>query len=575
MSRDFLPKCVLLLLLLLPKCWAAYDFVTLGDTPGLVKDNNRYLLVSLEGDSIDLVCNANAAIYPPKTFQWEKNGKVEKQGNLMIEEHFKIKNIDEDMDDLTFTCRYSIFTKNHKGLPSWNEWAVTVELAVFKLTVQATNITCANGVGDLQLSFKEARKNRNDQANLETKIKSKLEDLSGLSLSYGYSVTVPFEKVLNSVTLIAMKPIFVIDGTPTASCPMFKEVPKIDKRCPTEAAQQLEPGLDSEDDKAHKKKKHKNNEMKISSIAPNEAQADEPVKIIILADNLPQPGEISVVFSTPEWTKEVKPVNQHHHHALEVFTPKLDHKILHKTKVSVKLVRRSNKRETKPVELFFLPAKKTHQESPPKQDPENNDQCSTKAAQIGMYVVIAVAVLGFVLSVCLYKHRKKICTQSGPQYNHGHSLVNTSTVSREWSPPKLCPQSGHQDKEDTKEMDWSNDSLTLDRMMEETCEEESFPCILGIKQEEPTEDMIGTAPPQVVVHPRPKKKANTENREMDLCSPTSDEPHIKNREISTSSVPAIKPSSDAPQIKKKDMNKSLLPKKTTAVDDEFRFFHEN
>eukprot|EP00092_Neocalanus_flemingeri_P091260 GFUD01115672.1.p1 GENE.GFUD01115672.1~~GFUD01115672.1.p1 ORF type:complete len:597 (+),score=147.72 GFUD01115672.1:182-1972(+) len=584
MSRDLLPKCFLLLLLLLPKCWAAYDFVTLGDTPGLVKDNNRYLLVSLEGDSIDLVCNANAAIYPPKTFQWEKNGKVEKQGNLMIEEHFKIMNIDEDMDDLTFTCRYSIFTKNHKGLPSWNEWAVTVELAVFKLTVQATNITCANGVGDLQLSFKEARKNRNDQANLETKIKSKLEDLSGLSLSYGYSVTVPFEKVLNSVTLIAMKPIFVINGT-TASCPMFKEVPKIDKRCPTStvAAQKLEPRINSEDDKAHKKKKHKNNRMKISSITPNEAQADDPVKIIILADNLPQPGEILVVFSTPEWTKEVKPVNQHHNHALEVFTPKLDHKILHKTKVSVKLVRSSNKIETKPVELFFLPDKETHQDSPPKQDLENNDQCSTKAAQIGTYVVIAVAgaVLGFVLSVCLYKHamkkkiEKKVCTQSGPHHNNGHSLVNTSTVSIVWLPPKLCPQSGHQDKEDTIEIDWNNDSLTLDRMMEETREEESSPCILGSKQEEPIEDMIGAAPPQVVVHPRPKKKANTENREMDLFSPTSDEPHIKNRDRSTSSVPAIKPSSDAPQTKKKDMNKSLLPTKKAAVDDELRFFHEN
>eukprot|EP00092_Neocalanus_flemingeri_P104624 GFUD01134042.1.p1 GENE.GFUD01134042.1~~GFUD01134042.1.p1 ORF type:complete len:535 (+),score=139.30 GFUD01134042.1:47-1606(+) len=511
MSRDCLPKCFLLLLLLLPKCWAAYDFVTLGDTPGLVKDNNRNILVCMVGDSIDHVCNADAAIYPPKTFQWEINGKVVKEEgeeSLMIEKHYKIMNITKDMDDCNITCKYSIYQGYYKGRDVFNEWSVTVELAVFKLTVQATNITCENGVGDLQLSFKEARKNRNDQANLETKIKSMIEDLTGLSFSYGYSVTVPFKEVINSERLIAMNPTFIIDGTPTASCPKFKEVPKIDKRCPTEAAQQLEPGLDSEDDKTHKKKKHKNEEMKISSITPNEAQTD--VKIIILGENLPQPGEISVVFSTPEWTKEVKPVNQHHHHALEVFTPKLDHKILHKTKVSVKLVSSSNQTET--VEIFLLPAMETHQDSPPKQDPENNDQCSTKAAQIGTYVVMPLAAVfaGVFLIVWLYRRTKNIQTED-------KNIQTEDSTEQVWT--DLCHT---QDVEENGLEEWMDGDGWMAKG-NETDTEETSTSTLGSKQQEPEEEKF-------VLPSRPKKIAKTKKKKS-----LSDEPLTKKKDMKKSS----------------------------------------
>jgi hypothetical protein len=102
--------------------------------------------------------------------------------------------------------------------------------------------------------------------------------------------------------------------------------------------------------------------MSLHSVTPNEASSDDPVKLTILADNLPRPGDICIMFSTPSWSKTVVPEYEHHNCAVQLFTPRLDVEITHKTRVEVKLVRISNQAVTKSVDFFFLPPKETGQE---------------------------------------------------------------------------------------------------------------------------------------------------------------------------------------------------------------------
>ena len=98
--------------------------------------------------------------------------------------------------------------------------------------------------------------------------------------------------------------------------------------------------------------------MSIHSVTPNIAVADDPVKLTILADNLPRAGDLWVMFSTAEWSIKVRPEYQHNNSAVQVCTPKLYVEIAEPTRVEIRLVRISNQAETEAVEFIFWPNKK-------------------------------------------------------------------------------------------------------------------------------------------------------------------------------------------------------------------------
>ena len=102
----------------------------------------------------------------------------------------------------------------------------------------------------------------------------------------------------------------------------------------------------------------KSKEMKITTLAPYEAVCDQPQKLIILAEHLPQhKGDVEVMFSIGNWSKSVKPDSQHQNCALQVSTPTPDFEITHRIKAEVKLVRKSNYTSTESLDFFFLPPK--------------------------------------------------------------------------------------------------------------------------------------------------------------------------------------------------------------------------
>lgn len=218
--------------------------LTLGDNLGLVRDglgqDNK--LVTIKGESQDIVCNFNGAKTPIREIQWEKRGKIERysetsvykknEGNLLIEGHFKIDKIAEDMDGMTVTCSYSM-PINSGGINSWNRWEAKVELVVFTLTIQASEKACGDGKGDLTLVLKEARINRKIGEELEERIKSRFEDIFGSNRIYSfnstYYVTLAFAKVISMKEIFEMESEMFIDGAP-ASCKMFRPADKIDQR---------------------------------------------------------------------------------------------------------------------------------------------------------------------------------------------------------------------------------------------------------------------------------------------------------------------------------------------------------
>lgn len=106
--------------------------------------------------------------------------------------------------------------------------------------------------------------------------------------------------------------------------------------------------------------------MSLHSVTPERAISGNPEKITLLAENLPPAGDILVMFSTPEWSKTVVPVHEHHKYAVQVFTPKLDVEITQKTQVEVKLIRISNQAVTGSLKFFFFPPKNTRPSLPNK-----------------------------------------------------------------------------------------------------------------------------------------------------------------------------------------------------------------
>ena len=99
----------------------------------------------------------------------------------------------------------------------------------------------------------------------------------------------------------------------------------------------------------------KGKSMSLLSVTPDTACPDKPVKITLLADNLPNKGDIAVVFSTPG----VEPVHgeivyQHHNHALQVMTPCWNMKMADTVQVEIKVIRISNNTHTEPLSFSFL-----------------------------------------------------------------------------------------------------------------------------------------------------------------------------------------------------------------------------
>ena len=99
--------------------------------------------------------------------------------------------------------------------------------------------------------------------------------------------------------------------------------------------------------------------MKLIKVAPTEAVCDEPVELILLADNLPGADDLQVVFSGNNWEKKVSvlPDNLHYKKALSIYSPSLS-EIKNKTKVSIYLERKGNGTITKPLDFYFFPPRK-------------------------------------------------------------------------------------------------------------------------------------------------------------------------------------------------------------------------
>ena len=100
-------------------------------------------------------------------------------------------------------------------------------------------------------------------------------------------------------------------------------------------------------------------EMSMITLAPTEALAGKPVKLIILGENLPVREDLVVEFSSTWWSTGVVPDVQHHGCAVQVFTPALDVEIEQRMRVEVKLVNTNTGEESGAKDFFFLPNKET------------------------------------------------------------------------------------------------------------------------------------------------------------------------------------------------------------------------
>ena len=100
-------------------------------------------------------------------------------------------------------------------------------------------------------------------------------------------------------------------------------------------------------------------EIELLKVAPTQAFCDEPVELILLADNLPVAEDLQVIFTGDNWRKKVAvtPNNLHGRNALWMNSPILTEKIASKTKVKIQLRRKSNGTETKSLKFHFLPSK--------------------------------------------------------------------------------------------------------------------------------------------------------------------------------------------------------------------------
>jgi hypothetical protein len=97
--------------------------------------------------------------------------------------------------------------------------------------------------------------------------------------------------------------------------------------------------------------------MSLITLAPTEAPGDQPVKLIILGENLPVREDLLVEFSSTWWSTAVVPDVQHHGCAVQVFTPRLDVEIKHRMRVEVKLINTNTGEESEAKDFFFLPNK--------------------------------------------------------------------------------------------------------------------------------------------------------------------------------------------------------------------------
>ena len=136
-----------------------------GDNQNLVEESdpiqgreNIKLMVSMVGDNIELECQVAFTSMPVSDIRWKIDGKLQnseyvpivetKNGEVFVEAHLNITNIEEEMDGSTVSCEYS---KGQYG------GGVEAVLRVFRLEIEISEQVCDTLVGDIKLLFKESQ----------------------------------------------------------------------------------------------------------------------------------------------------------------------------------------------------------------------------------------------------------------------------------------------------------------------------------------------------------------------------------------------------------------------------------
>eukprot|EP00092_Neocalanus_flemingeri_P010555 GFUD01011371.1.p1 GENE.GFUD01011371.1~~GFUD01011371.1.p1 ORF type:complete len:282 (+),score=53.40 GFUD01011371.1:112-957(+) len=199
------------------------DRVYLEDNQDLVQESvlsqgreHIKLLVGMVGDTIDLKCNVIST--KDTVITWKTNGKIESKPNnqivttkgrkSLIEDKFEITNITEEMDGDRVSCEYS---------NSLSEGRAEAILQVYKLEVETSEEVCDTCQGEVDLVFKEGKRNLGD-ANVEERIKTKITKITNTKAveiygdNSGYFVTLPIRTAMANGEILAMKPKIIKDG---------------------------------------------------------------------------------------------------------------------------------------------------------------------------------------------------------------------------------------------------------------------------------------------------------------------------------------------------------------------------
>jgi len=190
-------------------------------TPDLVNEfnpiqgrENYNLMVAIVGDTVNHVCEIDFASKPVKNVVWEIDGKIQNRektqkeyednkshGKIFLEDVFEIVNITKEMDDKRVSCVY-------------DEESVETILHVFKLDIEIPKHVCGTCTGDVDLLFKESLRSKNNENNVDARIKSKIaekinvtpSEVSEKNSNSEYSVTLPIATAWDNQAVRNMNP---------------------------------------------------------------------------------------------------------------------------------------------------------------------------------------------------------------------------------------------------------------------------------------------------------------------------------------------------------------------------------
>ena len=196
-----------------------------GENPDLVEESNPIQgrehikrMVLLVGDNIDLECQVDFTTQNVSEIIWKIDRKLvnnnaitypiveKKNGEVFIEEHWKMNNISEDMDGSTVSCHYA------KGQYTDSRKAI---LQVFKLEIETSEEVFKTGQGSVKLVFKESKQPSPGEANLAKRIKEKIAKMINPEITEDkseYSATLPISNIKDNQAILAMKPRIIKDG---------------------------------------------------------------------------------------------------------------------------------------------------------------------------------------------------------------------------------------------------------------------------------------------------------------------------------------------------------------------------